>query len=377
MHLADTELVTPALLLDRQKFERNATRFKQRYAGAVSLRPHLKTVKSVEAAATLLPTAEGPATVSTLREAEVFGASGVTDLLYAVGLVPQKLPQVIRLRERGVDLKVITDNALTARAIASQAKALSLPIPTLIELDVDGHRSGIRPDHESLLREVADVLSGQDCFAGVMTHAGGSYGAGSVEALRRAATAERELTVAASSWLETQGLPCAHVSIGSTPTAANLGSTDGLTEVRAGVYAFFDLFQHGVGVCELEDLALSVLTTVIGHQRRSGWIITDAGWMALSQDRSTASQVVDQGFGLVCDLDGTPLKDLLVRSANQEHGVLALRPDSTATLPELPVGTRLRILPNHACATAAQHDCYQVLGKDLRVEAQWPRIRGW
>lgn len=377
MHLADTELVTPALVLDRRKFERNAARFKQRYAGAVSLRPHLKTVKSIEAAATLLPTAQGPATVSTLREAEVFGASGVTDLLYAVGLTPQKIPRVMRLRERGIDLKVITDNVLTARAVALQAKDQGQPIPTLIELDVDGHRSGIRPDDEPLLQAVASVLSEQRCFAGVMTHAGGSYRARSPDALAQAAAAERDKTVGASRWLESQGFPSTHVSVGSTPTAANLTGTDGLTEVRAGVYAFFDLFQHGAGVCELADIALSVLTTVIGHQRRAGWIITDAGWMALSQDRSTASQPVDQGYGLVCDLEGNPIESLQVISANQEHGVLAVRPGSSVSLPDLPVGTRLRILPNHACATAAQHEGYQVLGEDLRILAAWPRIRGW
>jgi D-serine deaminase-like pyridoxal phosphate-dependent protein len=66
-----------------------------------------------------------------------------------------------------------------------------------------------------------------------------------------------------------------------------------------------------------------------------------------------------------------------MRYANQEHGVLELRPGSTARLPELPVGSLVRILPNHACATAAQHTHYNVvLGGE--VIAQWPRIAaGW
>ena len=42
----------------------------------------------------------------------------------------------------------------------------------------------------------------------------------------------------------------------------------------------------------------------------------------------------------------------------------------------LPLGTRLRILPNHACATGAQHPVYQALDADGSVMA-WPRFHGW
>jgi D-serine deaminase-like pyridoxal phosphate-dependent protein len=46
-------------------------------------------------------------------------------------------------------------------------------------------------------------------------------------------------------------------------------------------------------------------------------------------------------------------------------------------LPELPVGARVRILPNHACATGAQHDRYHIVGEAGMIEAIWPRISGW
>ena len=42
----------------------------------------------------------------------------------------------------------------------------------------------------------------------------------------------------------------------------------------------------------------------------------------------------------------------------------------------LPIGTRLRILPNHACATAAQYDRYHVIGTDGQL-SEWPRFSGW
>jgi len=138
-----------------------------------------------------------------------------------------------------------------------------------------------------------------------------------------------------------------------------------------------DLFQAGVGSVAVEDIALTALATVIGHQRAKGWIITDAGWMALSRDRGTARQAVDQGYGVVCDLSGRPYPDLIVADANQEHGIVAVRRGSAAALPDLPVGSRVRILPNHACATGAQHDRYHVLDGAGAVGAVWPRINGW
>jgi D-serine deaminase-like pyridoxal phosphate-dependent protein len=148
--------------------------------------------------------------------------------------------------------------------------------------------------------------------------------------------------------------------------------------MRAGVYTFFDLVMHGIGVCSLDDIAVSVLATVIGRKPEKGWILIDAGWMALSRDRGTASQALDQRYGVVCDLEGRPYPDLLVAEASQEHGILAIRAGADRPLPDLPVGARVRILPNHACATSAQHDAYHVVrGPSPVVEARWPRMRGW
>jgi D-serine deaminase-like pyridoxal phosphate-dependent protein len=97
----------------------------------------------------------------------------------------------------------------------------------------------------------------------------------------------------------------------------------------------------------------------------------------MSRDRGTARLAVDQGYGLVCDLAGEPISDLIMIDANQEHGILALRPGAQGAPPALPVGAMVRILPNHACATAAQHDRYYVVDRDRTVSAIWPRIHGW
>ena len=78
------------------------------------------------------------------------------------------------------------------------------------------------------------------------------------------------------------------------------------------------------------------------------------------------------------DAAGQRLPGLQMVGANQEHGILAWHdghaPADVAA--RLPVGTRLRILPNHACATAAQFGGYHALQADGTL-ADWPRWNHW
>lgn len=152
---------------------------------------------------------------------------------------------------------------------------------------------------------------------------------------------------------------------------------EGVTELRAGVYVFFDLYQAGVGSCQLSDIACSLLVTVIGHQKDKGWIITDGGWMAMSRDRGTANQKIDQGYGLVCDIDGKIISGLWMSGANQEHGIISARDNSAIDWEDFPIGKRLRILPNHACPFAAQHPRYYVVDNSQEVLDVWDRFYGW
>jgi D-serine deaminase-like pyridoxal phosphate-dependent protein len=366
-------LPTPALVLDRGIARANMARMQGHLASVapdVRFRPHLKTAKSIAVADMLFDGRRPPITVSTLREAEIFGAAGFTDILYAVGIAPQKLAAVTALRRQGIALTIVTDNLAMAQAIAAAGD-----LPTLIELDVDGHRAGVGFDDGPALTAIAAALGPN--LAGVMTHAGGSYALSDPEQLAAVADQEAARAAAACRIIEQAGHPCPTVSIGSTPTGNAVRDLSGVTEFRAGVFMFGDLVMHGIGVCPLADIALSVLTTVIGTYPERGLAIIDAGWMALSRDRGTQGQAVDQGYGLVCGSDGLPLDDVIVVQANQEHGVIAVRPGASARLPELRVGDRLRILPNHACATAAQHGWYEVIDGETMVIDRWERFSGW
>jgi len=370
---------TPALALDVTKVERNVARLTARLKSlGVGFRPHVKTAKSIDVARRLFAQGHGPITVSTIKEAEYFADAGFTDITYAVGVAPDKLGRLRALAARGIDIAVVLDTEEQALALAQAARdGAPMPAP-LIEIDCDGHRGGLLPDDPALV-EIAEVLRrGNVELRGVLTHAGESYSCRGGNGLAEAAEAERSAAVAAAELLRRNGHAAPVVSVGSTPTAHFARKLDGVTEVRAGVFIFFDLVMHGIGVCAIDDIALSVLATVIGHRLEKGWILIDAGWMALSRDRGTQKHPVDQGYGLVCDIDGTPWPDLIVDDASQEHGIIKVRPGSGAALPDLPIGASVRILPNHACATGAQHDVYHVVETGSRtIMATWPRMRGW
>jgi D-serine deaminase-like pyridoxal phosphate-dependent protein len=372
------DLDTPAAVIDTPRMHANIERMQSRMrALGVRFRPHVKTSKCVPVVQAQLAAGAQGITVSTLKEAEQFFAAGIVDILYAVGIVPGKLATVLALRRRGCDLKVITDSLAGAQAIAAYGRAHGEAFEVWIEIDADGHRSGVAPEAESLLAVGRALHEGGMRLGGVMAHAGASYQCDEPEALRRIAEQERSGTVRAAERLRHAGLPCPVVSVGSTPTALSARHLDGVTEVRAGVYVFFDLVMRNVGVCATDDIALSVLTTVIGHQPEKGWAIVDAGWMAMSRDRGTQAQKRDFGYGQVCTEAGEPIDGYVMDSANQEHGILcrsgAVDPQIAA---RFPVGTRLRILPNHACATGAQHPAYQALLAGGEVET-WPRFYGW
>ncbi len=372
--------VTPALLLDRGRLERNIRRLANRAEElGVVLRPHMKTAKSIDVAKVVFPDEPGPITVSTIAEAEYFADHGYRDITYAVGLSPASALRAMELcRRTGAQVNLLLDSVEQADALADVQKATGRVPSILIELDCDDHRGGLKPD-DPLLPEVADrIVAAGARLAGVLAHAGESYGLNTPEALVKAAENERQATVRAAEILRKHGHDCPIVSVGSTPTGHFAQNLDGITELRAGVYMFFDLVQHGVGVCAVDDIALSVLATVIGTKPEKGWVLVDAGWMALSRDRGTAKQQVDQGYGVVCDESGRVLEDVIVADASQEHGILKIREGSGKTMPDLPVGSNVRILPNHACATASQHESYCVVdGADPEILAQWPRIRGW
>jgi len=371
------DIETPALLLEQDKLMKNLRSMNARAkALGVSLRPHLKTAKSADIARLVFDGATGPITVSTMREVSYFIDHGFTDIFLAVGVSPDKLRRLNQMASDSVTIKIAVDGQSMATALATEEPDPGAHIGAMIEIDCGDSRGGVSSDSEELL-QIATTLDGSGlAIAGVFTHGGQSYDCVGIDAIREVAREEHHAIIHATERLRHAGFTCPHISLGSTPTATFAEAMDGVTEVRAGVYMFQDLQQQGLGVCALDELALSALATVIGLHTDRNVALVDAGGLALSKDRGASANEPDPGFGLVCTVDGDIIHNLHVVGVSQEHGKISTIDGTALPAHLLQPGTRVRILPNHACMMAAAHDHYNVIGHDQTI-TRWNRVNGW
>ena len=369
---------TPAAIVDLPILQRNldCVSTKMTQAG-VKLRPHLKTAKSIDIATMATENHFGGITVSTLREAEYFFENGIKDITYAVCISPDKLDDVLSIQREGTRLNIITDHLDVAKAIAAKATSPSQSLSVFIELDVGYTRSGVLPESDALL-QIAQTLDAAPhvTLKGVLTHAGHSYDEPNIAGLKEVAEIERTRSIQAAERIRALRIECPEVSIGSTPTVVHGESFEGITEVRPGNYVFFDLSMCSRNVCQPEDIALTVLTTVIVNQPDRSRVLTDAGGIALSKDLGIATS--GNGFGLVHDIANKDTGDrCIVDRLCQEQGWLGAADSGPFDTDAYPVGRRLRILPNHSCITAAAYDKYYVVDGDIDIVAEWNRCNGW
>jgi D-serine deaminase-like pyridoxal phosphate-dependent protein len=364
------DVATPAFLVDRAIVQRNCDtmREKARQSG-VAFRPHVKTHKSVEIGRMQHAGAAGPITVSTLAEAEFFARDGFRDITYAVPIAPEKLQRAAELASRIDRLSVLIDSEKALRAIEESSSSQGVTFDVFLKVDCGYHRAGVDPESPDSARlAIALARSEAARFQGLLTHAGHSYNARDAEELARIAAEETASLTRFRALLSAEGLGETRRSIGSTPTTSIVSRFTDCDEVRPGNYVFFDAFQATLGSCALDDVAVSVLTTVVGSYPERDSLIVDAGALAMSKDVSPDHLDPNFGFGLVCDLDLRPLPMRLI-ALSQEHGKIA-------TQTHVPVGTRLRIVPNHSCLTSAMFDAYQIIEGE-RIVDQWHPAHGW
>ena len=368
-------LPTPSLLLDRARVERNVTRMGARIAGlGASLRPHVKTHKSIEVARMQAAAGMRGITVSTLAEARAFAAHGFDDITYAVPIERGKFEAVAQMNGAGVRLAVITDDVSVPGPLGEAARQAGVTIDTWVKVDCGYHRCGVDPEGPALA-ELAQRIGERTHlrFAGILAHAGHSYKARGAAEILAVARSERDVMVAAAARLVAAGVSVPVVSIGSTPTATLVDHLAGVQEVRTGNYAFFDVTQVAIGSCTQDDCALSVLAAVVHRDPARGTVILDAGGIALSKDTGIADPDGVTHYGRVLDVEGRDL-GLRLTSLSQEHGVIEVHDD--AVLTRLGVGTRVRVLVNHSCLTAGQHAEY-VVCEGTQVVDRWVNHRGW
>lgn len=371
------ELTTPSALVDLDRLEANTSRISERVRRlGAKLRPHVKTHKCVEAARFQIRGHFGGITVSTLAEASFFARSGFRDITYAVPIAVSRLEEAVEIGRSLDAFHLLLDHESTFEAMAACARAKDVRLSSFLKVDCGYHRAGVDPKNEASVALALRMARSPDVeFAGILTHAGHSYHAANAEEIRAVAETERDVMADFARKLRDAGAPPPVVSVGSTPTISLGESLEGITEARPGNYVFYDAFQASIGSCALESAAFSVLATVLSHYPERNEILIDAGGLALSRDEGPTHLDPECGYGAIFSSDGkTHFAGLRLRSLSQEHGKMGS--DSPIDYPVLPVGTRLRIVPNHSCLAAALFDRYHVFRGETAVD-EWRPVRGW
>jgi len=371
------EIRTPAAIVDLDRLEANTSRISERVRSlGARLRPHVKTHKCLEAARFQIEGHFGGITVSTLAEARFFAGHGFRDITYAVPIAVSRLEEAVEIG-RSIDaLHLLLDHESTFEEMSACARAKGTRISSFLKVDCGYHRAGVDPESDRSVALALRMAKSADVdFRGILTHAGHSYNSTNAGEIKSVAETERRVMVRFAEKLARAGAPPPEVSVGSTPTISLGESLDGVTEARPGNYVFYDRFQAAVGSCGIANAAFSVLATILSHYPERNEILIDAGGLALSRDEGPTHLDADCGYGEVFTADGaTHLASLRVRSLSQEHGkIQGLVPLEYSALP---VGAKIRIVPNHSCLSAALFDRYHVFRGDAAVD-EWRPFRGW
>jgi D-serine deaminase-like pyridoxal phosphate-dependent protein len=249
-------------------------------------------------------------------------------------------------------------------------------LSVFLKVDCGYHRSGVdpaRPESRALAARMAQ--SRYIDFRGLLTHAGHAYHCRNADGVLAVARQERDVLVDFAHRLRREGTAVDEISVGSTPTMSVIDNLDGVTEARPGNYVFFDRFQAAIGSCSLEDAALTVLTTVVGHFPRERKLLIDAGGLSFSRDPGPTHMDPECGYGAFYSQDRSQaFPALRLTNISQELGRVEARPGFD--IEALPIGTRLQVIPNHACLTSALYDRYQIC-RGGRVVDEWRPVRGW
>jgi D-serine deaminase-like pyridoxal phosphate-dependent protein len=355
-----SDIETPAVLIDLGRLERNIARMAQaaREMG-VALRPHFKTHKTIEIARMQIEAGAVGITCAKTTEAEVLIDAGVTDVFIANEVVGvHKVARLLNLSRRA-EVSVGLDDLAQAGPLAEAFGREGRRLPVLIEVDTGLGRCGLPPVRVlSLARDVAK-LEGIE-LRGIFTHEGQVHAARDRCDLEEMARAPGQAVAEAAERVRAAGISCEVVSVGATPAALITATVPGVTEMRPGSYVFYDRCHLRTWAASEEDLALSVLATVISRPDPDR-VVIDAGTKVFSSDY--AGSRFDT-FGLV-----RGQSDWSFIRANEEHGVLRLPVGVAAA-----VGDTVEVFPNHNCPVMNLADEVHVVRGD-EVEACW-RVAG-
>ncbi|XP_054624421.1 D-threo-3-hydroxyaspartate dehydratase isoform X2 [Dunckerocampus dactyliophorus] len=364
-----SSLCTPALVVDVEKVKKNAQSMIERCEKlGVQLRPHMKTHKTLECADIMTGGSRRCIVVSTLAEACFYADHGFDDILYAYSLPFDKVERCAALSERLELFQVLLDHPEALEQLKKRPLRDGRPWRVWLKLDCGNGRAGILHSAPEALR-LAQAVAGTPGVAltGVYAHCGNTYSCTGVQEIQAVAKETTNFTLQFMEKLKAVGITCKS-SIGSTPSCSHpVQDMAQLSEVHPGNYVFYDVQQSLIGSCSLQEVAVRVLTRVIGHCPHRNQLLIDCGWTGLSLD---GAGKLPTGYAMI---EGHPNLKLL--SMTQEHG--RVEPIvGKMDYSKYPLGSLLTLIPYHSCATAMMHPVYHVHSQGVLL-GKWTPTRGW
>jgi D-serine deaminase-like pyridoxal phosphate-dependent protein len=358
-HIQDLD--TPAVLVDLDRLEKNIQQWQSVVAGrGIKLRPHIKTHKIPQIALMQIAAGAQGIVSAKVSEAEPFADAGIKDICIAYPVFGERKWNRAAELAAKCRLTVNCDSEEGAKGLSQAASNAGSTIHLQIDIDTGLHRGGIAMNEfESVARLAQKIqalpgvkLDGITTFRGV-----GFSGAGRLD---DAGHEEGRIMVDIADKLRGKGIEIQEVSAGSTPTGRSVAEIKGITEVRAGTYVFYDVMQLYYPSAAQEELALSVLCTVVSHQT-SDRLTIDGGSKTFSGDAPKAGS----GVPLARALD----RKITIERFTEEHGMGICEEPVT-------LGEKIRVVPYHVCPCVNLND--ELVGyRGDRVEVVWPvRARG-
>ena len=365
---------TPYISIDYDKLINNIASMQEIADKAnLKLRPHIKTHKSSTISELQINTGATGITVAKPEEALCFLQFDISSIKICYPIISkEKIRTLFEMSQHhNTEILFVLDSIEGLEVLEQAAIDLNKKAKAYIEIDVGLKRCGFLPSSSMLIETAHKINSSQHLnFQGLTSHAGQAYGATSFEQAKMIAEQERVLMLATRDKLISENIQVPEICIGSTPTLWAQENFEGITHIKPGNYVFNDLTQLNIGVIDWKQIALTVISSVVSIN--DTYIIIDAGSKSLTSDAGAHGSGNLSGYGLAFPVDKEPdqTTPFKIEKLSEEHGWIRHNGH------KLPIGTQLKIYPNHACPVVNLFDKMHIFSQQEWIETWLVDARG-
>lgn len=356
------KLARPTAVVDMEVARKNLERMQEKARKhQKGFRPHFKTHQSAAVGKLFADAGIEKITVSSLMMAEYFASAGWEDITIAFPVNVREVEAIDALAAK-VKLSLLVGSE---EVVGILAKHLQHPVDIFIKGDAGYRRTGIDvediPVIEKLVKRIEDKP--HFSFAGFLIHNGHTYHAQSEEEILEVHDRSLEKLARLATWKQSH-YPDAIISLGDTPALSLARHFENVDELRPGNFIFYDVMQHLLGSCRIQDIAISVACPVVAKHPERKEIVVYGGGVHLSKEGVGFLGKTIYGFASTFNQSGWTLPDKrsYVKKLSQEHGIIHASDD---LMDQVKVGDLLAVLPVHSCLVPP------LLGPYLTTKGDW------